>query len=1478
MVPSSGGEADKFGNRYEGRWTVSRLLFILLGHLSSIVVERRGERDEDVEFLITRNDGLVEAHQVKRQRRNQNGWSVLNLREVGVLAAAAKHAKLGEEFWFVSLVPCRDLDELSDRARSSDDAETFRAGLTKELAPKHGVLREEWGEDTFEILQRVRVSWPDERQLVDTNAALAELLLTGADGRAAAAALGDLVLSHPGKLLDAATIEARLADYGLARAQLTGTSATAAVRRTYTAWAEGIAGELLQPEIRRSESDGVVERLRAMSKRVLLVTGHAGAGKSSVLHQAVGMLAEEWPVLALRLDEIPEFSSTHELGVERLGLSASPAVALAAAAQGRECLLVIDQLDAVSLASGRMPTTFNHVAALLREAQTFDEMRVLMACREFDVDNDHRLRALIDDEGPAERFHVDLLDIGRVANAVRDMGLDPTMLTSGQHELLRIPLNLVLLKAVADQPGATAFSTPRDLMRLFYERKRQDCDVHAGAPIRFSTTIETIASHMSERQRLYVPEAALDADNLHRDAGVMASEHVLVRDGTRIRFFHETFFDYVFARGWLTCDESLTAFLLAGEQELFRRTQVRQVLLMLRPEEPERFIVEVGELLGHPKIRFHIKDVVIASLRALDDPSDAEWRVVERLIGGKPPFADRLWTMLRTAAWFDRVDSAGVLAKWLSGDDEHFNRAIDIMVSSARDRPAQVAARLSALRADPRYDGALRHITRFADLEASRELLDVVLEGVRRGVFDDNERDLFMSADGLGEHNPVWACELLCAWLVERPDALELNGLGQVKALESRDAGPVGLVANAAAAVPLEFVTFAVPYLLEVMALTESEHRRPFSRQFRSRHMARDRRHRDLGDALLIGVRDALRQLVAAGSHDVVEPFLQKLTTDQHDAAQWLLYETFAADGQTYAGRAFALLTAGDERLYCSYGVDPFWCTRQLVRAIASHLDDEQLERLEVTLAALRPAWEDQDRPRGQAAWTLLSALPAERLTDDGRRRVQELQRLFGQEPDPPGDGFEGGSVRSPISASATDKMSDAQWLGAFAKYAHERERFSGPVGGADELATELRRRAQAEPERFAALGLQLGEETHPAYMRAIVSGVAESPEAETDVVLRLVRHVDQLDDAEYDLTVLNALRGRLDDLRDGDMWLLLDRALHSSDPEGDGDPIVTSNDPDEFADPYARGMNTVRGFAALLLGDALVHDPDGRRTALVAPSLDRLARDPSLPVRACVGHLVGAAFQHARPQAVAALDLLVAGPDALLASDPVQRAVVFVGFSDPERALTTIARMLASFEPQVRRAGGGLAAFAALEWDAPYLLTQARSADVDARRGAAVACANRVPVAAVPEPACEALVQFFDDPEKAVREDAAEVAAALRDRPLDPHRALLEQLIGSRALDSALPQLLITLEHATEAVDDLILQTGRRFLEVHHDDLSDFANTAHADSREVGELALRAYAQARAQTTRRAALDVIDDLLAADAYNLARLVDDVGR
>ncbi|WP_322752175.1 MULTISPECIES: hypothetical protein [unclassified Frankia] len=71
MSPRSGGEADKFGNRYEGAWTVRHLLFVLAGKAESVTVEDFGDLAQGVEFTYRRHDA-TEVHQLKRQDGRAN--------------------------------------------------------------------------------------------------------------------------------------------------------------------------------------------------------------------------------------------------------------------------------------------------------------------------------------------------------------------------------------------------------------------------------------------------------------------------------------------------------------------------------------------------------------------------------------------------------------------------------------------------------------------------------------------------------------------------------------------------------------------------------------------------------------------------------------------------------------------------------------------------------------------------------------------------------------------------------------------------------------------------------------------------------------------------------------------------------------------------------------------------------------------------------------------------------------------------------------------------------------------------------------------------------------------------------------------------------------------------------------------------------------------------------------------------------------
>jgi hypothetical protein len=212
--------------------------------------------------------------------------------------------------------------------------------------------------------------------------------------------------------------------------------------------------------------------------------------------------------------------------------------------------------------------------------------------------------------------------------------------------------------------------------------------------------IDKLANWLSVNQQLSAPRFVLD--EFAADAAAMASEHVLVLAEGRYRFFHESFFDYAFARRFAAGARTLVDLLLSGEQHLFRRAQARQVLAFLRSQDPPRYIAELEQLLGDSRIRFHVKRVVLQWLSTQPDAQNEEWAVLRRISNATP----ELWPQVRACvigqdAWFDVLDAAGFFDEALgSGDQQRQEEALWMLGfhTTMTTRSSRVAALLTRYR------------------------------------------------------------------------------------------------------------------------------------------------------------------------------------------------------------------------------------------------------------------------------------------------------------------------------------------------------------------------------------------------------------------------------------------------------------------------------------------------------------------------------------------------------------------------------------------------------------------------------------------------------------------------------------------------------------------------------------------------------------------------------------------------------------
>ena len=160
-MPLPGGAAEKYGNRYEGRWTVECMLDVMDEKAASIRLEPPDLEGQGFEFQTTKQD-IQEYHQVKRQRSVGN-WTLNALKKEGVLTSF--FAKLHEDPMahcvFVSSISAGQLAELSDRARRSADWEEFNTEFidTDQMRTDFELVRNSYSglqkQETYEQLKRV---------------------------------------------------------------------------------------------------------------------------------------------------------------------------------------------------------------------------------------------------------------------------------------------------------------------------------------------------------------------------------------------------------------------------------------------------------------------------------------------------------------------------------------------------------------------------------------------------------------------------------------------------------------------------------------------------------------------------------------------------------------------------------------------------------------------------------------------------------------------------------------------------------------------------------------------------------------------------------------------------------------------------------------------------------------------------------------------------------------------------------------------------------------------------------------------------------------------------------------------------------------------------------------------------------------------------------------------------------------------------
>lgn len=1137
----AGGPADKAGNYYETLWAVRQLIRLFEGEVDSIRIEVPGE--DKAEFVVTR-DGVQEFHQAKRQCPRDSGWT-LNLlanRKYAILQYFGEKLGDGSKCVFVSTSDAKELRNLAERAGNAESLEEFERWFLEAKWAKAAAetLQGHWDDcnlaEAHTRLQGLEVRVIDERSLREMVIDVCRAVFDAPPDQALAR-LKLLADESLHKTLDRNAVQECLTGASISGREVTEARDLAPTIASITSsYAEPLrAHQIGGVSIPREEANTIVERIASARLPVdTFLSGEAGSGKSGCLLQVIDSLTELGiPVLALRLDRIEPVPTTISLG-ESVGLPESPAVVLARTFPDTPAVLIIDQLDAVSTTSGRRSDFFSTIEALLSEVRGLrrsPKIHVILACREFDLNNDHRLKSALGKDHPPVKLGV--FSENLVKRQLSQRSFRPDDFSSAQLELLRLPQNLSLfLSAHSSDDGSPSFETAKDLFDSYWSHKRETVRLRAETEDHWIETIDLLSDRMSSTQQLSAPLVILDSVPLAYING-MASEGVLAKDDHRCGFGHESFFDYCFARTFVRRGDSLLTFLRDDQQHLFRRAQVRQILAYLRDADRLQYTSQASEMLSSPEVRGHIKQLALDLMCSKGQADDEEWDILSPFIrsemesiasqkSNESKVASMAWRyFFGSKPLFPVADRHGMLVEWLHSESEPLlNSAVFYLRAHADEQGDRVAELLSQFEAaGGDWINRLRYVMEGVRFSKSRGMLDLFLRLLDSGVLDEARDRFAMNGTfwsmlhGLHDEKPEWVCEVASHWLRRQ---MQLQAGHEEKARRSdifNDDFGVELISTAATNAPKAFADEVLPALLELAEANlyetdESEQKLKADSIWAFRHLGG---HIGLSDAFLFGARDALSSLIH-NEPELARPYLERLKSSEAETANWILLSSLAGGGSDFSDDSIDLLVSEPFRLKCGYSDSSYWVTSELIRAATPHCSSESLAALEALLLDYTPEYEksaDTRQLRGRAQFTLLAAIDESKRSAEVSGRIAELERKLGK-PDEGPRGFRAYTVGSPIEESKAEQMTDEQWLSAISTYntSERKHDWEHPErGGARELSGVLEASTKRDPERFGYLSAKFPDTAEPSYFRAVLSGMVQG-DADSELKLQVAMRV----------------------------------------------------------------------------------------------------------------------------------------------------------------------------------------------------------------------------------------------------------------------------------------------------------------------------------------------------------------------------------
>jgi len=1126
-------------------------------------------------------------------------------------------------------------------------------------------------------------------------------------------------------------------------------------------------------------------------KNISMLLDQAGMGKTVVLHDVLQELeSQNIDVLAIKADqqlsEVIDFAEIQK----RLDLPHPLVQIISRLAQLKPVVILIDQIDALSLSLAYDQQTLNIVLDLVARLQLIPNVRILLSCRIFDRNTDPRLKT-IDAE---QTFNLPKLSEKQVQDILNALHINYNQLSPATKELLATPLHLDLFSRAVTAKDVElsqlyGISSLQELYALIWQNivSRQGNEIPS-----VSERIEVInllTDYMDNEQRTNAPQSILQttkASHLEKAVNWLASAGILILSKSGWNFLHQTFFDYCYARRFVEAGESLPKTILNSDQGVFERAKLIQIIGYLRGYDHNRYMLDLQQLMDSDKLRFHLYDLLIRWFGALSNPTDDEWLVASRILYDDTKFDHLLSSMYGKSDWFNRLQPT--LANWLSDEKRRDSTLIYLDSLIDGEEQEKVIALLEPF-VDKNEDVSNVIARILFRMETWRSDNAIKLyEKIFYKFTKPNRMNLF-HLKSVCMKSPETGCRLIRHLLDQAfISYLEINQKNSFLILESELRELEGTIEEVfritSAKAAKQYLNLMLPWVEKVLLIDKPNKLRE---RFDSDLLSYDW----YGDTFRVHVAfvhsliDALIK-IAQSEPIAFRLIAARLTDLPYLTPQLLLTHVYKATAEEYSNEIYDFLMGDHRRL--ELGEHEEYDTRQLLRAAFPYFSNMQKNNVEALILNYLPIYKFPDMGASTLRWSgleqyrLLHSIPYHLLSDAGQRRLNEWQRKFPDiiVSDKPIQSVFGLIEPPPLDKERINRISDRSWSRAMRKH---------PKGGSGQLASALSEMIKNDPKRSYNLFQKAPPDLDDAYVRAFANGFAEAVSAPGDWVIEVFRRYANQDGrgVKRDLSyVLQKVKNEIPD----DVVDVLSKWVYGSLEEDE----LRWSQGDNHGEVYSSYLNSDRGAGM----DTLMRILSSRGTPEAIDQkwqlIEYVSNDPSAALRIGAIHELTYMIRYDRERSWKLFEKLISSNENLIGTSYVREFLYWSMYRNFFGIKPYIEYMMQHSKPEIQRMGAELTCIASISEKAmesqdaidvaELLANQAVNGEEALRQGAAHIYSFNVANGSesnVRSKCLEKIHYLLDDENQKIKDEITNIFLSLSETHFFEIRSFLDDFVLSK-------------------------------------------------------------------------------------------------